>query len=211
MSIRNFTSSRVIRGLAAASLMTILFSGCMGLGGPSEPVRFYTLDEPAVAAETVQDGVMIGLDTVILPSYLEGKEIAVRLGGNELRYSSSNRWAERPVHAVTRFLKHAIASQSEAISEVISVPWPDRAEPVRTVRIEVLAMEAQESPVEAVKLRLQWELRGAAGQDILARGEYELGDTVWVKNDYAGLMEAFSEGLEGAAAEVASSIEASLK
>jgi len=206
-------SLRILKRITAMAVLSGCLAGCIGLGGPSDPVRFFTLSESGFASDSQApeaSQVLVGLEEVVLPSYLAGKEIAVRLGENEIRYSSNNRWAERPVHAVTRLLEHAIASRSERTGDVVSVPWPDSAMPERVVSIEILSMEAQEKPEELVKLRLQWELRSGDGTTLLKRGEYDFEETEWSAKDYAGLMDVFSLGLEQAAAEIAMDVDASL-
>lgn len=86
-------------------------TGCFGLKPARDSTRHLLLSAPgtedtlpAPAAGTAGAGFALGLAAVGLPAYLDSPWVVVRHGANEIRYSATYRWGERPEQGVRRVL-----------------------------------------------------------------------------------------------------------
>jgi uncharacterized protein len=184
--------------IIACSLL-ILGAGCLGIGkGDVQPTLFYTLepvDLPKLAKSPEEDRLVVGLERIAMPDYLNRREIAVRTGRNELRYTERHLWAERPSDALQRLLSLNIERQSSVPVEMHSLPWPDHAEPKWVIYLDVQAFEGRESPEAELLLNASWTIRSTSGSDRGVEGNYEGQALSWSKGDYAGLAGGLSAEL----------------
>lgn len=144
-----------------------LFSGCAS----SKPSRFYALS----SMETTQDvrkkvvaeqQVVIGLDLVAIPGYLDRPQIVTIDNRNELHISEFDRWAGPLRENVERVLLENLSILLSG--EPVSVISERRGIPLHyRLVVNVTRLDAvREGNVE---LRAQWTLVGDDRQQILVR------------------------------------------
>lgn len=97
-------------GAMAVTLTVVM--GC----AHTEATRFFQLRPEAVPAMTNQPtpavgSLVIGLNTVVLPGYLDRPQIVTRVNSNEVYVSEFKRWAEPPADTITRVLRDNLAGQ----------------------------------------------------------------------------------------------------
>ena len=176
-----------------------LVTGCLGIGGGDvQPVLFYTLDPVEIGTkDDVASGanVQIGLEKIVIPDYLNRKEIVVRTRHNELRYTGNHLWAERLGGSLPRVLVQNITRQMNEPAQVFALPWPDIAEPDLSVSIEVQAFEGQENPESKVLFELNWRIRSTPDGTVLKEGTHETSGTDWEPGNYSDLADRLSEEL----------------
>ena len=107
-------------------MMLLGNSGCLSIGQEdSQPTLYYTLepvDVSPIPDSSSEKPFVVGLDRIEVPSYLDRREIVVRTGGNELRYTERHLWAERPSDSLQRLLSMNIERQASIAVEIHSLP-----------------------------------------------------------------------------------------
>jgi uncharacterized lipoprotein YmbA len=192
---------RISSFLLYLTFLVVLFcgAGCIGIGGDVEvqPTRYYTLelvDLPPKVASSEQT-IEIGIGQIVLPDYLNRKEIALKTGENELRYTQRNLWAERPTVALQRILTGNIERQTTKTLEVYSLPWPDHSNPEIVVQLNFQSFEGRESPDVEVLLVASWTIQSASDGTVYKQGFYSEDAVKWRKGNYSSLATGLSQGL----------------
>ena len=179
----------------------LLFSvGCIGIGGEGDlqPTYYYTLKaiDPIETGDLAEETVIeVGFDQVEVPDYLDRKEIAVRTGENELRYTERNLWAERPSVSLQRILTQNIERQSSKVLSVHALPWPDHSDPDIVVNLNFQSFEAQESPDPRLLLAVSWTIQSTRDGTIYKQGYFGGDNLKWNKGNYSNLARGLSNGL----------------
>jgi uncharacterized lipoprotein YmbA len=180
--------------------MLLFGVGCIGIGGDGEvqPTHYYTLkaidpmDDEINPDENV---IEVGFDQVEVPDYLDRKEIAVRTGENELRYTARNLWAERPSVSLQRILTQNIERQSSKLLSVHALPWPDHSDPDIVVHLSFQSFEGQEFPGSRLLLEVSWTVQSTRDGTIYKQGFFGGNDLKWDKGNYSNLAQGLSVGL----------------
>lgn len=199
--------------ISQLSCLLLLFNtGCFSLGqGDAQPTLYYTLepvDISPIQREGVVEPLIVGLDGIEVPSYLDRREIVVRTGDNELRYTARHLWAERPSDSLQRLLSMNIERQASIGMEVHSLPWPDHSDPEWVVRLNIESFEGQESPRTELLLEAAWTIQSTRDGTIATQGHYTGSQLVWSKGDYSSLARGLSKGLEDLGRLIAKDLEA---
>lgn len=182
-----------------SGLLLLFNSGCLSLGeGDTQPALYYTLepvDVSPIQSEQSVEPIIVGLDGIEVPSYLDRREIVVRTGDNELRYTARHLWAERPSDSLQRLLSMNIERQASMGMEVHSLPWPDHSNPEWVVRLNIESFEGQESPSAELLLEATWTIQSTRDGTIAKQGHYTGSQLAWKKGDYSHLARGLSKGL----------------
>ena len=182
-----------------SGLMLLSNAGCFSLGqGDAQPTLYYTL-EPVDASPLQGNGsenpVIVGLERIEVPSYLDRREIVVRTGDNELRYTERHLWAERPSDSLQRLLSMDIERQASVAMEVHGLPWPDHSHPEWVIHLNIESFEGQESPGTELLLEASWTVQSTQDGSIAKQGHYAASNLDWTKGDYSSLARGLSQGL----------------
>lgn len=196
-----------------STLILVCHSGCLSLGGGDpQPTSYYTLEpvgvSPLVSSESSEAPVVVGLDRIEVPSYLDRREIAVRTGDNELRFTGRNLWAERPTETLHRLLSLNIERQASIPMTVHGLPWPDHAEPEWVVHVLFESFEGRESPSSELLFEVSWTLLSTRDGAVAKQGHYVGSNLDWNRGDYASLARGLSKGLADLGRLVAKDLEA---
>ena len=138
---------------------------------------------------------VVGLDRIEVPSYLDRREIAVRTGDNEIRFTGRNLWAERPTETLQRLLSLNVERQASIPMTVHGLPWPDHAEPEWVVHILFESFEGRESPRSELLFEVSWTIHSTQQETKVKHGHYVGSNLDWSRGDYASLAKGLSKGL----------------
>jgi uncharacterized lipoprotein YmbA len=201
-----------------AALMLSLVAACSILPKPQpDPTRHYVLTGPeagTVNAALAQGTLKVGVRTVSVAPYLDGKSMIVRRGDNEIDYRDFARWAEPLGVAINRMLV-ARLHVSPKVARVFPQPFPfDIARDV-DVAVTVLRAEGRVRAdgtaatsflcgIEIVRVNE----RPGAVPEVLAREVFEAPEIPWKEGDYSALALALSESIAKLAKTIADKLPA---
>jgi hypothetical protein len=160
----------------AIMILWLALAGC--LGGPSAPTNFYMLSplspsQAGTSASTAEARVRIGLETVVVPEYLNRNEIVVNLDNTAYQLAEFNQWTEPLSDNLTRVLAENLTnllgddSIAVFLSSDSSIPLDYRLE------IDVIRLDGNLG--DQVTLVAQWALLGYEEDDLklMRRSEYQ--------------------------------------
>ena len=160
----------------AIIILTLALAGC--LGGQSPPTNFYLLSplssSPAETAPASAEGrVHIGLETVIIPEYLNRNEIILNLDNTIYQLAEFNQWAEPLDDNLTRVLEENLTRllQGQSIEVLLA---SDSSIPL-DYRLEVDVLRLDGNLADQVTLIVQWALLEAEEDTliVLRRSQYQ--------------------------------------
>ena len=181
----------------------LLIAGCTILGPVKSEDRFFTLTAvagPSAAPDT--SGIVYGLGPVRIPAYLDRNEIVTRVSPTEVRYSSSDRWAEQLPVNVAAVLRQDLSSQL-GTSRIVVYPWSTEA-PV-TYQIEVTLNRLDVDLTGQGQLLAQWAIRDGQQQRYLMLRETAL-TSAGQPHDTTAAVAAMSTLLGELSAEIATAM-----
>lgn len=190
--------------LAFGALASLLFVACSVLPKPQpDPTRHYVLTGPTTEGgnEALNHGTLkVGVRSVSIAPYLDGKSMIVRRGENEIDYRDFARWAEPLGAAINRMLV-ARLNLSEKVDRVFAHPYPFDVSRDVDVAVTVLRCEGRvrSDGTASTSFLCGIEIvRVASGQrpaEVLAREIFEAPEIPWRDGDYAALALGLSESV----------------
>lgn len=198
---KTFTSAAAGALLAGLALT---LAGCSVLPAPrKDPTRHYVLTGPEPQAVNIaheRGALKVGLRTVEVAPYLDGKAMIVRRGDNEIDYRDYARWAEPLSVGVNRMLMARLLA-SERVGRVFPQPYPFEVERDVDVAVTVLRGEgrikADGSAVVSFlcALEVTRSHEGAGSGEVLLREAFLAPEQPWRDGDYEGLARGLSEAV----------------
>ena len=190
----------------AIIILSLALGGC--LGGPSAPTNFYMLSplspsQTGTSAATPETRIHIGLETVVVPEYLNRNEIVVNLDNTVYRLAEFNQWAEPLDENLTRVLEQNLTYllREDSIDVILasdsSIPFDYQLE------VDVLRLDGNLG--DKVTLVAQWALLEGEEDDLklMRRSEYQEEVT---DETYKGLVLAKSRTIEKLSRDMADAI-----
>ena len=160
----------------AIMICWLALAGC--LGGPSGPTNFYMLSalspSPAGTLTATAEGrIRIGLETVVVPEYLNRNEIVVNLDNTVYRLAEFNQWAEPLNDNLTRVLEENLTNLLRGDS--IDVFLASDSSIPADYRLEVDVLRLDGNLGGQVALISQWALLETedGGLILMRRSEYQ--------------------------------------
>ncbi len=198
----------IIYPLVLIGLMACL-GGCFGTSPPS---HFYTLtpqnDAGISASEGV--GVIVRVGPVLLPSYLDRRQIVTRSGQNEIDLAEFDRWGGSLDEEITKLLVLYLTKQL-APKGILVVPWSSvtLVDTPTLYRVPVNMTRFDGVPGETVVLNASWGviLKKDKQENTLVARVSTITEPV-VGNDYTSYVSAMSKAVEKLGNEIAGSIAA---
>lgn len=199
MKTRRFSPLSRPAILACAALA---LAGCSLLPTPKkDPTRFYVLTGPTATELNTgykKGHLKVGVRSVTVAPYLDGKTMIVRRGPNEIDYRDYARWAEPLATGINRMLV-ARLHLSDRVQRVFPQPFPFDTTRDVDLQVSVLRCEglvkadgtATISFMCGIELVRAGEQAGAG--EVLLREVYEAPETPWQEGDYAELARRLSE------------------
>ena len=141
-------------------------AGCVG----TTPSRFYLLHADVALQPAPPSGsaLVIGLQTVRIPHYLDRPQIVTRGPGNQIRLAEFDRWAEPLQENIQRVLARNLSTLLGA-EAVLAYPW--QGAPRFDGQLAVQLERFDSGPDAIVKLDAVWSLYSGDGRDVLAIGQ----------------------------------------
>ena len=195
----------------AIMICSLALAGC--LGGPSAPTNFYMLSplspsQAGAAAATAEGRIRIGLETVVVPEYLNRNEIVVNLDNTVYRLAEFNQWAEPLSDNLTRVLAENLTNLLRG--DLIDVFLASDSSIPTDYRLEVDVLRLDGNLGGQVSLISQWALLEAEEDELILmrRSEYQ---EPAADNTYKGLVLAKSRSVEKLSRDIAAAIKKTLK
>jgi len=199
---------------ALLPVIGLLLTGCSLLPAPkADPTRYYVLTGPSSEAEApdrAEGTLVLGVKRIEIVPYLNGKDMVVREGGNEITYNSFARWAEPLATSISRALVGSLV-QSDKVSRVYAQPFPFEVARNYDVSIRVLSCEGErKADGEAVaRFSAQVEVTEVkAGGAVVLRKEFVAPEAEWNGKDFGKLASALSESINALGADLAEALPA---
>ena len=151
------------------------------------PTRFYALTPVAAAkpASVLDRKLTLGLETVVIPGYLDRPQIVTRETPERFVLGEFDQWAEPFQGLVTRTLAEDLYQRTNA-KEVTVLPQ-SRGTPLdRVVEVVVLRFDAEGG---AVILKADWSIFDRNEKE-LASGRFETQSPISSSGDYAMIVAA---------------------
>lgn len=202
---------------ALAGALTLAFAGCSVLPEPrKDPTRHYVLTGPTpteVNTAAAKGVLKIGVRSVQVAPYLDGKAMIVRRAGNEIDYRDYARWAEPLSTGVNRMLVARLLA-SDRVARVFPQPYP--FDVVRDIDVAVTVLraegEARADGTSVVSFVCALEVtrahEGAGAGEVLLRETFVAPEIAWAGGDYSALARGLSESVAALAERVIATLPA---
>lgn len=198
-----------LRNAAAAGML--ILAGCSIVPEPQgDPTRYYVLtgqSADAPRAEKTDGALVLGVKRIEIASYLNGKDMVVREGGNEIVYQSFSRWAEPLATSITRAVAGNLA-RAETVQRVYAQPFPFEVERDYDVAIRVFRCEGERKDGKAWASfsALVEVTESKPGGAIVLRKVFTAPETEWNGKDFGALATAISEQVGALGAEIVAAL-----
>jgi uncharacterized protein len=204
-------ASRLLQA-SVAGLLLLGVAGCTLIPAPKvDPTRYYVLTGPAFDEPGVREmggTLVVGLTSVTVAPYLNGKAMIVRGAANEIAYQDFARWAEPLDVSVGRMIAARLVS-APTIKRVYPQPFPFDVERNYDVSLEVLRCEGArraDGALVASFVCMVEVSEAKAGGAVVMRKLFTAPETAWDGKDYGALAKQLSEAIGSLGVEVASAV-----
>ena len=160
----------------AIIFLTLALTGC--LGGQSPPTNFYMLSplspSPAGTAPASSEArIHIGLETVVIPEYLNRNEIVLNLDNTIYQLAEFNQWAEPLDENLTRVLEENLTKLLR--NDSINVFMASESSIPLDYRLEVDVLRLDGNLGDQVTLIVQWALLESEEDELILmrRSKYQ--------------------------------------
>lgn len=200
--------------LGLLSSAALALAGCSLLPAPKvDPTRYYVLTgraaDPADSAKA-EGALVLGVRRIELMPYLNGKDMVVRQGGNEIVYQSFARWAEPLATSIGRAVAVRLAGAG-TVARVHAQPFPFDGERDYDVAIRVFRCEGErrsEGGAFASFAALVEVTEAGAGGALVLRRYFTAPEVAWDGRDFGALASALSEQVGALGDEVVAALPA---
>lgn len=201
-----FLLSSVVLGLAGCSLVP---------PPAADPTRYYVLTGQAstdtVRPAKTEGALVLGVKRIEIAPYLNGKDMVVREGGNEIVYQSFARWAEPLATSIGRAVAGNLA-RAETVARVYPQPFPFEVERDYDVAIRVFRCEGERKAGDGGAVAsfsaLVEVTESKPGGAIVLRKVFTAPEPAWDGKDFGALASALSEAVGALGAEVIAALPA---
>jgi uncharacterized protein len=197
---------RSLRLALLAAGLGLVLAGCNIIPKPTpDPTRHFVLTGPTPAELNIgvkQGTLKVGLRSIQVAPYLDGKSMIVRRGNHEIDYLDFARWAEPLATGINRMLVARLHA-SEHVARVFPQPFPFDTERDLDISIQVLRCEGRVLPdgsafasflcsIEIAQVGDRPAHGETPGGRVLVREVFEADPIPWREGDYAALAAALS-------------------
>jgi uncharacterized lipoprotein YmbA len=144
----------------------LVFTGCLGAKGPTQPTKFYVLNslyslEKKEALVAKMPNITIGVGPVELPKYINRPHIVTRAIQNEIQIEEFERWAE-PIDS--NFFRVLADNLSILLQTDNIVSFPAKRSTKVDYQVAVTVTRFDGVVGENVLLRARWSIFGENGE-----------------------------------------------
>ena len=194
----------------AIMILWLALAGC--LGGPSAPTNFYMLSplspsQAGTSAATAEARIRVGLETVVVPEYLNRSEIVINLDNTAYQLAEFDQWAEPLSDNLTRVLEENLTNLLR--NDSIAVFLSSDSSIALDYRLEIDVIRLDGNLGDQVTLVARWALLGNEEDDLklMRRSEYQ---EPAADKTYKGLVLAKSRTVEKLSRDIAAAIKKTL-
>jgi uncharacterized lipoprotein YmbA len=194
----------------AIIFLALALAGC--LGGKSAPTNFYMLSplspSPAGTSPAAEEArIRIGLETVVVPEYLNRSDIILNLDDTVYQLAEFNQWAEPLSDNLTRVLEQNLTNllRSDSIDVILASETSIQFD----YRLEIDVLRLDGNLGDQVTLLVQWALLEAEEDELklMRRSQYR---EPAADDTYKGLVLAKSRTIEKLSRDMADGIKKTL-
>jgi uncharacterized protein len=202
-----------VRVTMAAGVL-LMAAGCSLVPPPkTDPTRYYVLttgqQSDAARPAKVDGALVLGVKRIEIAPYLNGKDMVVREGGNEIVYQSFARWAEPLTTSIGRTVAGRLA-RAETVERVYAQPFPFEVERDYDVSIRVFRCEGEHkddgSGAVACFSALVEVTESKPGGAILLRKVFTAPEAEWDGENFGALASALSEAVAALGTEIVTAL-----
>ena len=196
-----------MRLLDAKKLCLILVLAALSACGTSQPTKYYLLSAgaPDTARLSTQRELTIGVGPILLPPYLDRREMVSRSSSNELKVAIYHQWAEPLQENFSRVIGEDLGRRL-ATDRIVRLPLKRslRKALVIDYQVAIAVRKFEKEPDGSVVLNARWTILDNDKQElVLRRSEYtRIPDTA----DYAAQAAAQSQVLGRLSEEIAAAV-----
>lgn len=194
----------------AIIILSLALTGC--LGGKSPPTNFYMLSpmspsQAGTSPATAEARILIGLETVVVPEYLDRPEIVVNQDNTVYLLAEFNQWAEPLSDNLTRVLEENLTNLLRGDAIAVFLASESSIPPDYKLEVDVLRLDGNLG--DKATLVAQWALLEGEEDDLkfMRRSEYQEPAS---DNTYKGLVLAQSRTVDKLSREIAAAIKKTL-
>ena len=196
-----------MRWLYVKTLCLILFLAALSACGTSQPTKYYLLSAgaPDTARLSTQRELTIGVGPIILPPYLDRREMVSRSSSNELNVAIYHQWAE-PLHENFSRVIGEDLGRRLATDRIVRLPVKRslRKSLVLDYQVAIAVRSFEKAPNGNVVLNARWAILDNDKQElVLRRSEYT---QMPATADYAAQAAAQSQALGRLSEEIAAAV-----
>ncbi|MGD2074975.1 MAG: PqiC family protein [Gammaproteobacteria bacterium] len=189
------------------ALGLVLFMAAVSGCGTSQPTRYYLLSASATEAygDPQRRELSIGVGPVVLPAYLDRREVVSRSSSNELDVPVYHQWAEPLQENFGRVVREDLARRL-ATDRVIHLPLKRSLRNALNIdyQVAIVVRKFEKMSGGSVVLDSRWVILDNDKQELmLRRSEYRQSPS---SQDYAAQVAAQSEVLGRLSEEIAAAI-----
>ncbi len=194
---------RPIRWMILAFMLSFI-TGCVGGGSP--PTHFYVLDATAQPVEkTAASTLVIALEPIEIPKYLDRSQIVSRSGDNQLEVASFHQWGGGLTDNISRVMAENL-SRTLANDHVYTLPDRGLKRPDYRLLVTLLRFEADKD--NRLLLDARWRLAKGLRGKVVALKRFRWYGQPLPAGDYAALTAEMSRALAGLGQRVAKQLTA---
>lgn len=153
--------NKVLMRTASLLAMIAFLAGC----GSSPRANHYVLTAQPAAVPS-HESPSLGIGPIDIPEYLNRNALVYNRDGNQLRVSSTDRWAEPLEDGLKRVISLNLATLVDT-QNVRFFPWNVQRAPDYGIKITLLSLDANDSEAQLVAEWLVY--RPATGETVLRR------------------------------------------
>lgn len=145
--------------------LSLVVSGCATLSPKVDPTRYYVLKGTSSGRLTNKAGLVVGVGPVVIPGYLDHKEMVTAGPGGDLRLAEYEIWAEPLDEAVARVVAKNL---SGLMGSPGIVPFPD-ADADYDYKVGIVVRRFEMGADNKVRLEASYSISGRPGSDFPGR------------------------------------------
>ncbi|UCE77213.1 MAG: membrane integrity-associated transporter subunit PqiC [Gammaproteobacteria bacterium] len=196
-----------MRLLDVKTLCLILFLAALSACGTSQPTKYYLLSAgaPDTARLSTQRELTIGVGPIILPPYLDRREMVSRSSSNELNVAIYHQWAEPLRENFSRVIGEDLGRRL-ATDRIVRLPLKRSLRKVLVIdyQVAIAVRSFEKAPDGSVVLNARWTILDNDKQElVLRRSEYT---QMPASADYAAQAAAQSQVLGRLSEEIAAAV-----
>jgi len=171
------------------SILLLLCTSCIQIGSDPQPMRHYLLESITDVPNVYSDRTLIiNLELVDFPDYLDRLQIVTRDKNNRIEFSEANRWAEPLQNNLTRILRENLALVLPEANISVS-PWENSSDNAIKVKLVVNKFWGKLGDHSQVDVR--WTIDNGRGQT--TQGHFI--DRQPIDNSYRDLVVGLNSGV----------------